>query len=96
MAKRESTAVWQELDPATLQPEAEKAYAAYKVHYAAGKALKAKFEETMQANSGLNGTPKRLAIAYNFGKLSVAVVDREAERGASKKAVSFADFVKAA
>ncbi len=95
MTTKTSTATWRELDPATLQPAVAKAYAAYKAHYKAGQALKAEFEKALQGAADLPAT-HRLAIAYNFGKLSIAVVEATETKTASKKATSLADALKAA
>jgi hypothetical protein len=95
MAKRDTTATWREIDPATLQPQVAKAYTAYKAHYKAGQELKKAFEAEMAKAAELP-TTHRLAIAYNFGKLSIAVVEATEERTASKKATSLADALKAA
>lgn len=85
----ETKAVWHEIDPATLQPEAAKAYAKYKADYALAKTSREAFETAMRKSVEL---PKgrRLAIAYNFGKLSVANVEEGPAKGASRKATSLA------
>lgn len=95
MTKRDTTANWREIDPSTLQPAVAKAYTAYKAHYTAGKALKAAFEAELQSAAGLPAT-HRLAVAYNFGKLSIAVVAAEERKTAGKGATSLADALKAA
>jgi len=87
--------VWQELNQDTLQPESAKAYRAYKAKYAEAKALKTTFEECMIKAAELPAT-HTLRFGYNFGKLSVAVDKATTSSGASKKAISFADLMKAA
>jgi len=96
MAKspRNTDAVWHEVDPATLQPAAAAAYKAYKDQYAKAKELKAKFEQVMSDAAELPAS-HRLIFGYNFGKLSVAIVDAVAAT-VSKKAVDFATLIKKA
>jgi hypothetical protein len=87
--------VWQELNPDTLQPESAKAYRAYKAKYAEAKSLKDAFEACMVKAAELPAT-HTLRFGYNFGKLSVAVDKATVASSASKKAISFADLIKAA
>lgn len=92
MAKREKlVADWHEINPATMKPAVQKAYVAYKAHYAAGKALKAAFEKAAIDAMELAGTGTTLAFGYNFGKLSMAVVP-ERDKAVSKKAIDFASL----
>lgn len=83
-------ATWHEIDPATLQPAVAKAYQAYKASYAEMKKSREAFEALMRSSVEL---PKgqRLAVAYNFGKLSVASVEDTERKTAGKKAVSLAN-----
>lgn len=81
-------ATWHEIDPATLQPAVAKAYLSYKGSYVAMKAEREAFEALMRKSVELP-KGKRLAVAYNFGKLSVASVD-DTPRKASSKATSLA------
>ena len=68
-------AKWVEIDPSTLDTATMKQYEDYKAMYRRAKEARQAFEEMMQTASGLSGTGKRLVFGYNFGKLSVAVVD---------------------
>jgi hypothetical protein len=73
MAKAiKSDAVWVEIDPETLEAQQAQAYAAYKASYRVMKEQRGAFEAAMA-----QGVPqgKRMIFGYNFGKLSVAVVD---------------------
>lgn len=82
---------WFDLDPATLPAEIAKAYAEYKALYAAATEARKSFEA---AFSALSPPPAghRIAFAYKFGKLRMAVVSGAAKAsGAGKSALSFAD-----
>lgn len=79
-------ATWHEIDPSTLQPAVAKLYLAYKSQYATMKKARDDFEASMRGAVELPAG-KRLAVAYNFGKLSVASVD-DTPRKASSKAMS--------
>ena len=72
MAKHNQDAVWVEIDPETLAPEQAQAYAQYKAMYRTMKDKRGEFEQAMA-----QGLPegKRMIFGYNFGKLSVAVVE---------------------
>jgi hypothetical protein len=74
MAKQQSTAQWIELDPASLSDVAREAYAAYKATYKQMKTDREWFETCVSEAAELP-EGKRLVFGYNFGKLSVAVVD---------------------
>lgn len=91
--KDKVAANWVELDPASLEARAAKAYAMYKDMYRKAKEARLEFEQTMQEDAGLP-EGKRMIFGYNFGKLSVAVV---ADEGKPKKAVqakqSLAQFI---
>lgn len=75
MAKQ-TNAVWNEIDPATLNGDAATLYQQYKEAYRIAKAMRVRFEEEMNELAGLP-EGKKLAFGYNFGKLSVAIVDDE-------------------
>ncbi len=82
---------WFDLDPATLPAEIAKAYAEYKAIYAAATEARKAFET---AFSAIAAPPAghRIAFAYKFGKLRMAVVaDDGKAKSASKSALSFAD-----
>jgi hypothetical protein len=92
MAK-DSNAVWSELNPDTLAPEMAKAYAEYKELYRMMKAQRQAFE-TMVSNAAQLPKGKRVVFGYNFGKLSVAIVedDRKPAKATPAKQ-SLADFI---
>lgn len=72
MARQEAN--WVEIDPSTLHDYEAQAYAGYKQAYKDMKTAREVFESRMQAAAGLP-EGKRLVFGYNFGKLSVAIVD---------------------
>jgi hypothetical protein len=94
MAK-DNNANWVELDPATLAPEMAAAYAEYKEMYRDMKAQRLRFE-TMLASAAELPDGKRMVFGYNFGKLSVAIVedDRKPAKATPAKQ-SLAEFIAA-
>lgn len=93
MVKAKSDAVWHEIDPSTLTNTIASAYADYKRIYADMKAARLQFEEGMQIAAGLP-EGKRLVFGYNFGKLSVAIVDDDRKPAKATPAKqSLADFI---
>jgi hypothetical protein len=77
MAKQARTdAVWVEIDASTLKGECASAYAEYKAAYKVAKEWKQRFEIRMEQEANLP-EDKRLVFGYNFGKLSVAVVEND-------------------
>lgn len=96
MAKaRNPDLTWQEINPDTLQPEAAKAYRAYKAQYARAAELRDAFQKEMLRIAELPAT-HTLRFGYNFGKLSVAVDKADTGNKVSKKAVDFATLIKSA
>lgn len=94
MAKRESNAVWIEIDPTTLSAEVKKDYDSYKEEYRLAKIAREAFEESMRASVEVPAG-KRLVFGYNFGKLSVAIVEDDGKRsGTTKSAMSLSAFMK--
>lgn len=94
MAKQiKSDAIWTTIDPATLPAPIAKQYIRYKEAYAEMKAERKAFEDALAALSSLPAT-KRMIFGYNFGKLSVAVVDAEPAKPAASGSASLADFLK--
>lgn len=86
-------AEWMTIDASTLSPAIAKAYAEYKEAYRMAKALREDFEKAMSDAAGLNGG-KRLIFGYNFGKLSIAVVDDDRKPSKAKQStLSLADFL---
>jgi len=69
-----SDAVWTVIDADTLADEQRFAYDEYKAKYRLMKEAREHFENHMQSAVELPAG-KRLVFGYNFGKLSVAVVD---------------------
>lgn len=85
---------WQNVNVETLPTDIREAYDSYKEAYKDMKACRDEFETALRSALASH-TPKgkRLAIAYNFGKLSVAIVDDE-QRRAPAKSISLADLVR--
>ena len=94
MAKaRNSDTVWIEIDPASLSKEVKKDYDAYKEEYRLAKIAREAFEESMRATVEVP-KGKKLVFGYNFGKLSVAIVDDDGRRNsAGKAAMSLSAFM---
>ncbi len=90
MAKTDTKLDWNEIDPATLQPEVAKAHAAYKAIYAKAKEAREQFETLCTKAAELPKT-HRLVFSYNFGRLSIAIDLADVKR-TSSKAVSFASL----
>ena len=94
MAK-DSNVQWSVIHTETLPADISAAYKSYKSAYAAMKDARDEFEIALRA-ALRDSTPKgkRLAIAYNFGKLSVAIVDDDRKSASPKSAISLADLAK--
>lgn len=93
MAKPRIEANWVELNLATLTPHIARAYEAYKEAYRTAKVAKEKFEDDLRLEADLP-EGKKLVFGYNFGKLSVAIVDDEGKpKAASKSAQSLSSFL---
>lgn len=92
MAKQPSTLNWQTIDSATLSTPIQKQYARYKEAYREMKAERDAFETALREQAALP-TGKKLAIGYNFGKLSFAVVDDDAKPATAKGATSLSAFL---
>ena len=92
MAK-DNSAVWSEINPDTLPIEIAQAYALYKEMYREMKAQRTQFE-TMLSNAASVPEGKRIVFGYNFGKLSVAIVDDDRKPAKATPAKqSLADFI---
>lgn len=91
----DTKANWQNVDVETLPSTIREHYDAYKAAYAEMKEARGTFEVAMRT-ALMEATPKgkRLAIAYNFGKLSVAIVEDDRKASASPKAISLSDLIK--
>lgn len=89
MAKQEAS--WQTLDVDTLTPAQRKAYDEYRALRRKAAEARDAFESTMQ---GPVPEGQRMIFGYNFGKLSVAIVDDDRKPGKPKaQAKSLADFL---
>lgn len=93
MAIKQTNATWTQIDTDSLPANVAKAYADYKTAYAAMKAERLAFE-TMLAAMLAVPTGKRAVFGYNFGKLSIAIVDDTAKPKAASSAVSLASLIK--
>lgn len=92
--ERKRDAQWIEIDPATLPEGVRKDYEAYKEEYRLAKIARETFEEALRAQANVP-EGKKLVFGYNFGKLSVAIVDDDGRRkSAGKSAVSLSAFMK--
>ena len=93
MAKTQQTdAVWHQIDPETLNGDVALFYNEYKAQYKAAKATRQHFEDEMNALADLP-EGKRLVFGYNFGKLSVAVVDAGPAKSKGKPVASLATYL---
>lgn len=94
MAKSPSTLVWQTIDPATLSAPQRKQYDRYKESYREMKAERDAFEESVRSEANMPAG-KKLAIGYNFGKLSFAIADDDGKPATSAKpSLSLGDWLK--
>lgn len=92
MAKA-NDAVWTQIDPSTLGEDIAQAYVDYKAAYTKMKNARVLFEAKM-GNAAELPQGKRLVFGYNFGKLSVAIVDGErVEAKPQVKTQSLAQFL---
>lgn len=95
MAKIEAKADWHNVDIDSLPKTIRDEYDAYKRSYAEMKAAREAFESAMRtALASATPAGKRLAFGYNFGKLSLAIVDAAPAKSPSAKAISLADLCK--
>jgi phage baseplate assembly protein W len=92
MAKSPSTANWQTIDPETLPAPVAKQYLRYKETYKEMKMDRDTFEQAMR-DIAPAPTGKRLVFGYNFGKLSVALVDDDAKPTSAKGTTSLSAFL---
>ena len=95
MAKANSDATWIELNPDTLPEGVAANYARYKELYREMKIVRGTFEESL-AQAASIPAGKRMIFGYNFGKLSVAIVDDDRKPAKATPAKqSLADFIAA-
>lgn len=92
MAKT-STATWTQIDTNSLPAEIAKRYADYKDFYAVMKNARADFENALAAMLNVP-TGKRAVFGYNFGKLSIAIVDDDKPAVKASSAVSLASLIR--
>ena len=93
MAKANQDAVWCELNPDTLPNNIKGTYIAYKDMYKLMKEARTSFETRLSANAHVP-EGKRMIFGYNFGKLSVAIVDDDRKPAKATPAKqSLADFI---
>lgn len=83
---------WVELDANTLPQDAATAYAAYKDLYRKAKDYRQAFEAKMNEDAPEG---KRMVFGYNFGKLSVALVDASDAPVKAPAKRSLADYLAA-
>ena len=86
---------WQNVNVETLPSSIRDAYDNYKEAYKAMKDERDTFETALRSALA-SATPKgkRIAIAYNFGKLSIAIVDDTTPKASTAKALNLADLIK--
>lgn len=90
-AKR-TDAQWVEIDPATLPDPVTAVYKTYKELYAQAKAARQLFEDTMSREAKVPDG-KRMVFGYNFGKLSVAIVEDDKPKRATPAKRSLAEYM---
>lgn len=89
MAKQEAN--WVNIEINSLSPKQQDAYEAYKAGYRAMKAQREAFEQVM---SEAIPQGQRMIFGYNFGKLSVAVVEDDRKVAKPKATTqSLSDFL---
>lgn len=93
MAKQPATATWTQIDTTSLPTAIAKQYANYKSAYTEMKAERKAFEDALTAMLSIP-SGKRAIFGYNFGKLSIAIVDAAAAPKAGSSAVSLASLIK--
>lgn len=95
MAITKTAATWTQIDINSLPADIAKAYSVYKTSYAAMKEARLHFETKL---AHVLDTPqgKRAVFGYNFGKLSIAIVDDDKPATKATSAVSLSTLVKRA
>lgn len=92
MAKQEAN--WVNIDTDSLSVELKNAYIEYKGQYQAMKKAREQFEGLMGKDIPQG---QRMIFGYNFGKLSVAVVEDDRKTAKPKaQTQSLSDFLKSA
>lgn len=86
---------WQNVNIETLPSSIRDAYDSYKKTYKAMKDERDTFETALRSYlAPVTSKGKRIAIAYNFGKLSIAVVDDTTKAPSTAKAINLDDLIK--
>jgi hypothetical protein len=93
MAKAATTANWQQIDTSSLPADIANRYAEYKQAYAVMKDARKVFEDNLAAMLSIP-TGKRAVFGYNFGKLSIAIVDDDKPAAKASSAVSLSTLIK--
>lgn len=94
MAKIEkSKANWLTIDEASLDAGPAALLARYRELYKTMKAAREAFEDSLQ---GMAPAGQRIIISYNFGKLSMAVVEAEDKPAKAVGTISFSQLIKRA
>lgn len=88
--KAKSGAVWSELNVESLETAQLQLYSDYKDLYKEMKAAREEFETAMQVHAPEG---KRLIFGYNFGKLSVAIVEAT-DKPKAKGAVDLSTLIR--
>ncbi len=83
---------WTNINVNTLDQEHQDNYTAYKAAYALMKEAKQCFEAGMRDKAGLP-KGKLLVFGYNFGKLSLAVVEDDRKTASPSKTKGLGDFL---
>lgn len=83
---------WTEIDAGELEDSLKQAYDLYKLAYREMKEARGAFERAM-ANAAQVPIGKRMVFGYNFGKLSVAIVDDDRKPSSAKPKLSLAEFM---
>lgn len=85
---------WIEIDAEGLDREGAKLYRELKAAQKAAREAKEAFEEYVREGADVP-KGKKLVFAYNFGKLSCAIVDDDGKAKASKPKQSLAEYLAA-
>lgn len=93
MAKQAQTASWTQIDTDSLPAAIAKQYANYKSAYAEMKAERKAFEDALATMLNVP-QGKRAVFGYNFGKLSIAIVDDDKPAAKASSAVSLASLIR--
>jgi hypothetical protein len=93
MAKTATAATWTQIDIDSLPAALAEQYANYKSAYAEMKSERKAFEDALAARLSVP-QGKRVVFGYNFGKLSIAIVDDDKPAAKASSAVSLASLIR--